>query len=444
MGQSRKRAGRDGGPRYTAYYVDIAGRRRSAGTFASKRDADRAWQRAESKVAEGRVGDLRRSRQRFGRYVADEWLPNHIMELTTRQSYTYQLNRRILPAFGDFPMVEILPSHIREWVTKLQQDGVGPPTIRYCMTVLSAIFTTALNDQVTFLHPCKGVRTPAVAKKSRRIVTPEQFEAILAQLPDPTTQLLVETAIESGLRWGELTELRRRDFEPTTRVLTVSRVAVELAGMRQHDGCRFVVKPYPKDDEWRQVSLSQHIAHQLVQHMAPLDGDGLLFTAPQATGQTRRRPDVLPDPSALGFTEPNDAGRRYAHGTITGYSAGGCRCRHCKDACALYRARRRDKGIDQPRKPRTLTTDGHIPRSWFRLRVWKPALAKAGLDIPVRFHDLRHAHASWLLAAGADLQIVKERMGHASITTTEKYLHTLPGADATAVAALDAIRRRTG
>lgn len=36
--------------------------------------------------------------------------------------------------------------------------------------------------------------------------------------------------------------------------------------------------------------------------------------------------------------------------------------------------------------------------------------------------------------------VVKERRGHRSITTTEKYLHTLPGADETALAALDRIR----
>jgi site-specific recombinase XerD len=47
----------------------------------------------------------------------------------------------------------------------------------------------------------------------------------------------------------------------------------------------------------------------------------------------------------------------------------------------------------------------------------------AGLGIRVRIHDLRHAHASWLLAGGADLQVVKERLGHATIATTEKYLH---------------------
>jgi site-specific recombinase XerD len=57
-------------------------------------------------------------------------------------------------------------------------------------------------------------------------------------------------------------------------------------------------------------------------------------------------------------------------------------------------------------------------------------------------HGLRHAHASWLLAGGADLQVVKERLGHGSIATTEKYLHTLPNADETAIAALARMRRR--
>ena len=55
-------------------------------------------------------------------------------------------------------------------------------------------------------------------------------------------------------------------------------------------------------------------------------------------------------------------------------------------------------------------------------------------------HGLRHAHASWLLAGGADLQVVKERLGHASIATTEKCLHTLPDADSTAIDALMTIR----
>jgi integrase len=53
--------------------------------------------------------------------------------------------------------------------------------------------------------------------------------------------------------------------------------------------------------------------------------------------------------------------------------------------------------------------------------------------------DLRHAHASWLLAGGADLQTVRERLGHRA---TERYLHTLPDADGAALAAFN--RTRTG
>jgi integrase len=57
-------------------------------------------------------------------------------------------------------------------------------------------------------------------------------------------------------------------------------------------------------------------------------------------------------------------------------------------------------------------------------------------------HGLRHAHASWLLAGGADLQVVKERLGHSSIVTTQRYLGTLDETDGTAIDALSKIRSR--
>jgi integrase len=87
--------------------------------------------------------------------------------------------------------------------------------------------------------------------------------------------------------------------------------------------------------------------------------------------------------------------------------------------------------------------DEHIGRNWFRRMIWHPACEAAGLtDLP-RFHDLRHSHASWLIAGGADLQVVKERLGHGSIMTTQRYLHTLPDADETGVEAFTRIRSRS-
>jgi site-specific recombinase XerD len=70
-----------------------------------------------------------------------------------------------------------------------------------------------------------------------------------------------------------------------------------------------------------------------------------------------------------------------------------------------------------------------ISRNTFHTRVWLPAFQASGIDFGVRIHDLRHAHASWLLAGGADLNGVMDRMGHAQIHTTQKYLHTLPDTD---------------
>jgi integrase len=343
-------------------------------------------------------------------------------------------------------MIDILPEHVRGWITKLKSDLVAAETIAGSKTILSAIFTTALNDQVVFLHPCRGVKTPTVPHPARTIVTPEQFDLIYRSLPDASTQLLVETDIESGLRWGELSELRRHDLAVGTRTLTVSRAVVYVNPQFHPEGRRFLIKQYPKDEEPRRFKLSAQIVNKLSAHIDAerLDADDLLFPMRQDDTARPRKLRIAMDPDALGRTEPNAAGRRYRHATLTGYTLGKCRCEDCKDAYATYRAERRAAGKDDPRTPRLCDTDGHIPRAWFRRNIWRPALAAADIGLNVRVHDLRHAHASWLIAGGADLQVVKERLGHGSIRTTEVYLHSLPDADETALEALSKIRNRSG
>lgn len=57
----------------------------------------------------------------------------------------------------------------------------------------------------------------------------------------------------------------------------------------------------------------------------------------------------------------------------------------------------------------------------------------------IRFHDLRHSHASQLLKAGVPVKVVSERLGHATASITlDVYSHVLTGMQAEAVAKIDA------
>ncbi len=95
--------------------------------------------------------------------------------------------------------------------------------------------------------------------------------------------------------------------------------------------------------------------------------------------------------------------------------------------------------------PSTEASGGRpLSRNTFRTQVWLPPLEKSELGFHVRMHDLRHANASWLLAGGADLKSVMDRLGHSQIQTTQRYLHSLPGADEKALAAFKRIRHNEG
>jgi Phage integrase family len=64
-------------------------------------------------------------------------------------------------------------------------------------------------------------------------------------------------------------------------------------------------------------------------------------------------------------------------------------------------------------------------------------------DLPrVRFHDLRHSHATQLLASGVHPKIAQERLGHSTITTTmDLYSHVTDTMQSDAAAKLDAAFR---
>lgn len=79
----------------------------------------------------------------------------------------------------------------------------------------------------------------------------------------------------------------------------------------------------------------------------------------------------------------------------------------------------------EPLQPRSLT------------QLWKKTIAKTTLP-HLRFHDLRHAHATHLLANGVHPKVASERLGHSRVgITLDLYSHVLPGMQEDAATRVD-------
>ena len=72
-------------------------------------------------------------------------------------------------------------------------------------------------------------------------------------------------------------------------------------------------------------------------------------------------------------------------------------------------------------------------------RHFKPALKRAGLAKELRLYDLRHSYASLAMAAGVNVKVVSERMGHKSVAITlDTYSHVLKSVATEADAKIEA------
>jgi integrase len=366
MAWVKERTTSDGVKRWVACYRDPEGRQRSAGTFSSKRAAERAGNREEQRVLAGSWRDHSLGEVRFREYVEGEWLPSKHIEPTTRAAYVSNLTKHFFPFFGRKQLHQVTPGLVQDWVTKAVTDGLSARSIRKYHTMLHSIFARAVRDGLIVANPCAHTELPKVITSKTPTLTPEEFDVLIAAIPD-RHRLMVETAIETGMRWGELIALKPRHVDFLRKTITVTDTIMEVSKRHSPTGERYVAKAYPKDNEPRTFGVSQDWLDQVAEHIKTrsLGRDDLLFAT------TARTP---------------------------------------------------------------------ISRNTFRTRIWQPAVKASGVSFNVRMHDLRHAHASWLLAGGSDLASVMDRLGHAHIQTTEKYLHAPADADQKNLAALHRIR----
>jgi integrase len=96
-------------------------------------------------------------------------------------------------------------------------------------------------------------------------------------------------------------------------------------------------------------------------------------------------------------------------------------------------------GVRQDQDTFVVTREDGLPLQPRTLSQYWRRLMEGGSLPRIRFHDLRHAHATHLLASGVHPKVASERLGHSQVgITLDLYSHVLPGMQEDAAARVDA------
>lgn len=218
---------------YRARYYGPDGRRYKAPTlFSTKQDA-RGWlalRQAEIIKREWMPAGAEKpqpKRLTLAGY-AEQWMAHRDLKDRTREHYRKLLDQHILGALGALPLASITADDIRAWHAK---TGKGTPTLRaHAYGLLRTILATAVTDGKIPANPAviRGAGSAKRAITIRPASLPE-LEKITTAMPEQY-QAMILLASWCAMRFGELTELRRKDVDLDEGVIRIRRAVVRAGG----------------------------------------------------------------------------------------------------------------------------------------------------------------------------------------------------------------------
>lgn len=269
--------------RYQARYPAPDGSDRPAPvTFATKTEAARWLSLAEAEILKGRWVDPQRGDVPFGEY-ARRWVAERNLRPRTVELYEGLLRLHLLPTFERVPVNAVTADRVRAWRRELLESGRSVTTTAKAYRLLKAVMTTAVDDELLGRHPCRIKGAGSEPTPERPVATVRQVFALAEQMP-PCFRALVLIATFTGLRWGELSALRRRDLDLAGR-----RVHVVGSVSEMRDGRR-ITGPPKSAAGVRRVSIPGFLVPVLVEHLTEFSEpgpDGLIFVGPKG-GPLRR------------------------------------------------------------------------------------------------------------------------------------------------------------
>lgn len=201
------------------------------------------------------------------------WLGQRKADLkeSTLDLYAEKLDKFILPLIGNATLGSLRPLLVKEWYAKVG-TMTGPTSQAQSYRILRTILNEAVRDELIPSNPCM-VRGGGQDKHQERVpIAIHEIPVLADGFPD-RYKTLIHVAALSGLREGELLELRRRDvlMDQDGVALRVSRSVQRIKGKRLKG--KWVVSDPKTQAGNRIVSLPPHLAPILEEHMSRFVGD---------------------------------------------------------------------------------------------------------------------------------------------------------------------------
>ncbi|MEI3866643.1 tyrosine-type recombinase/integrase [Microbacterium sp. CCNWLW134] len=277
--------------RYQASYVGPDGNRYTAPLTFTAMDDARAWlARRRIEIADGLWSPHEAQTEATAKATrvvtfadyAEQYISTrtnrHGAHLSPRTAEEYRrLVKRPLAPFADSRLSAVTPDAVRSWYSDLISSGKKTQAAR-AYELLKAIFSTAVQDGRVKANPCQ-IRGGASASTGKKTVPPTPAElAKMLEVIAPRYRAAVLLGAWAGVRYGELTELRRKDLERVgdVYVVNVSRGVTHVTG---HGA---IVGPTKSEAGVRSIVLPPHVTGDIEAHLDEHVGgfpDALLFPA---------------------------------------------------------------------------------------------------------------------------------------------------------------------
>lgn len=245
--------------------------------FARKVDAEDRLIEVEHSLRSGTYIDPAAGRMLFSAWWERWHAHRPDLEGSTVDRIDIFWRHQIGPALGHVPLSAIDRALLRDWVGKMSKAGVAPRSIRKAVQLVGQALAVAMEDRLIATNPAERLRgLPKVLGSEAQFCSVDEVAALVAAT-DERFRPLVQTAVWSGLRLGELTGLRRRSVDLLRRRIEVVETITEVRGQMVH-------KKYGKTGAARRtVPIPSHLVDVLTAHMPGLGPNDLVFTSAEGT-----------------------------------------------------------------------------------------------------------------------------------------------------------------